>query len=43
MLLFGIIGESAITAFGYMVVVLLIINIRFRENSRDNMRKMKDM
>lgn len=36
-------GESVMPAFRYMIVTFLRINVRFKENSRDNMRKIKDI
>lgn len=36
------IGKSAVLAFWCVVVMLLVINVIFIENSRDNVSKMKD-
>lgn len=36
-------GESVMPAFGHMMVTFLKINVRFKENIRDNMREIKDI
>ena len=40
---FALIGECAVPAFWYMIIILLIIKVRFKGNGRDSMRKMKDI
>lgn len=42
MVLFAVIGESTMPGFWYVVFILFTINVRFNENSKDNMKKMKD-